>query len=152
MDTFATCFVLFRLNPERYKYKLFINKVTHMDLIITQSLCFILFLFINSLYLYLSGLSLKRTKHVAKVSITNEFLPNYDNCEIFKLFQHCRNQLVPVAIASFRYLLVCHPIFCQNKTEKKVISGHLITTLIRFIMEYEITRVDIRCDRRFPEK
>ena len=76
MDTFATCFVIFRLNPERYKYKLFINKVTHMDLIITQSLCFILFLFINSLYLYLSGLSLKRTKHVAKVSITNEFLPN----------------------------------------------------------------------------
>ena len=44
MDTFATCFVIFRLNPERYKYKLFINKVTHMDLIITQSLCFILFL------------------------------------------------------------------------------------------------------------
>ena len=31
MDTFATCFVIFRLNPERYKYKLFINKVTHMD-------------------------------------------------------------------------------------------------------------------------
>ena len=23
MDTFATCFVIFRLNPERYKYKLF---------------------------------------------------------------------------------------------------------------------------------
>ena len=37
-------FVIFRLNPERYKYKLFINKVTHMDLIITQSLWFILFL------------------------------------------------------------------------------------------------------------
>ena len=34
-------------------------------------------LFINSLYLYLSGLSLKMTKHVAKVSITNEFLPIY---------------------------------------------------------------------------
>ena len=32
-------------------------------------------LFINSLYMYLSGLSLKMTKHVAKVSITNEFLP-----------------------------------------------------------------------------
>ena len=44
MDTFATCFVIFRLNPERYKYKLFINKVTCMDLIITQSLCFVLFL------------------------------------------------------------------------------------------------------------
>ena len=44
MDTFATCFVIFRLNPERYKYKLFINKVTYMDLIITQRLCFILFL------------------------------------------------------------------------------------------------------------
>ena len=23
MDNFATCFVIFRLNPERYKYKLF---------------------------------------------------------------------------------------------------------------------------------
>ena len=44
MDTFATCFVIFRLNPERYKYKLFINKVTYMDLIITQSLWFILLL------------------------------------------------------------------------------------------------------------
>ena len=37
MDTFATCFVIFRLNPERYNYKLFISKVTHMDLIITQT-------------------------------------------------------------------------------------------------------------------
>ena len=44
------------------------------------------------------------------------FFPN-----IFpKIFQHCRNQLVPVAIASFRYLLVCHPVFCHNQTEKKV--------------------------------
>ena len=30
------------------------------------------------------------------------------------------NQLVPVAIVSFRYLLVCHPVFCQNTSEKKV--------------------------------
>ena len=38
-------------------------------------------LFINSLYLYLSGLSLKITKHVAKVSITNEFLPKCTNAQ-----------------------------------------------------------------------
>ena len=50
------------------------NRMTQRLWVIIKSMW--VTLFINSLYLYLSGLSLKRTKHVAKVSITNEFLPN----------------------------------------------------------------------------
>ena len=49
-------------------------------------------LFINSLYLYLSGLSLNMTKHVAKVSITNEFLPSSDSLRTNnKLDFFCKN-------------------------------------------------------------
>ena len=30
------------------------------------------------------------------------------------------NKLVPVAIALFRYLLVCHPVFCQNHGDRRI--------------------------------
>ena len=50
------------------------------------------------------------------------------DCIILKFSQHCWNQLVPVAIVSFRYLLVCHPVFCRNRTEKKVQFCYVIET------------------------
>ena len=48
------------------------------------------------------------------------------------------NKLVPVAIALFRYLLVCRPVFCQNHGDRwiwrllraAVVSTSLVTTLL----------------------
>ena len=70
-------------------------------------------------------------------------LIDFGNFLLLQFSQHCWNQLVPVAIVSFRYLLVCHPVFCHNKTEKKVISFYNTQEREKFINKIYIYILEV---------
>ena len=68
----------------------------------------------------------------------SKYFPHFPFPNIFIFYQnlilcHCAwNRLVPIGIATFRYVLVCHPVFCQACHP----SSHFLPTIIPFFVTH----------------